>query len=187
MPKFASLLRGINVSGQKIIPMADLRTSMGKLGFDEVQTYLQSGNIIFHAENDDPKKLASDIQNRIGDDFGHQVEVLVKHCGEINQIANSNPYLSMSNIDTKFLHVTFPFQPVTQNAFDTLELPTQKGERAILSGLVVYLYCPNGYGRTKLNNRYFEKAFETPATTRNWKTVLALANLCMRALKKISS
>ena len=67
---------------------------------------------------------------------------------------------------------------VLKSGFDKLKLPAQAGEQAVAAGRVIYLYCPNGYGRTKLNNTFFEKALGVPATTRNWRTVLALQALC---------
>ncbi len=178
MKTFVSLLRGINTSGRKTIPMADLANSLEELGFKDVRTYLRSGNVVFNAGDDDPAQYASSIRRRIAADFGHQVDVLVMHCSKMKQIAESNPLLSIGNVDVKWLHATIPFQTVSQADFDRLELPDRKGEKAIWGGKAVYLYCPNGYGRTKLSNSYFEKAFGFPATTRNWKTVLALKSLC---------
>ena len=75
-------------------------------------------------------------------------------------------------------HATFLFQPVLKRSFEALKLPLAPGESAVLAGQVVLLHCPHGYGRTKLNNGYFEKVLGVAATTRNWRTVLALQQLC---------
>ena len=75
-------------------------------------------------------------------------------------------------------HGTFLFQAVSEDRFRKLKLPIQPGEQAVLIGQAVLLYCPHGYGRTRLNNSFFEKALGVRATTRNWRTVLALKDLC---------
>ncbi|WDT75962.1 MAG: DUF1697 domain-containing protein [Candidatus Manganitrophus sp.] len=178
MLTFVALLRGINVSGRKKIQMADLQKSFETLGFDGVRSYLQSGNVIFRSRRTDAKKLASDIKARIGKDFGHDVDVLVLSAQEINRVAGSNSLFPRLGKDATLFHATFLFQPVSKADFEKLNLPAQPGEQAVLIGQVVLLFCPHGYGRTKLNNSFFEKKLGAPATTRNWRTVLALQELC---------
>jgi uncharacterized protein (DUF1697 family) len=158
--------------------MADLRHTLQAAGLTDVQTYLQSGNAVFDAEDGDPGAMASAIQARIADDFGHQVLVLVLPCAEMAQIASSSPFASEPRADERWLHATFPFRPPPEAVFAGLKLPAGRGELATLTGQVVFLYLPNGYGGSKLSNAYFEKALGTPATTRNWRTVQALAGLC---------
>ncbi|SRR5579884_1389074 len=178
MATFVALLRGINVSGRKMIRMADLLKSFEAIGLDAARHYLQSGNIVFRSRRADVKKLASVIQARIAEDFGHNIDVLVLSAEEVDRIAASNPlFPRLGNNETLF-HATFFFQPVSQDDFQKIKLPAQPGEQAVLIGRVLFLYCPHGYGRTKLNNAFFEKALGVPATTRNWRTVLALQALC---------
>ena len=178
MTTFVGLLRGINVSGQKSIRMADLQNSLMALGFTKVRSYLQSGNLVFDTSRGEPRKLASAIKTRIADDFGHEVEVLVLPAKEFGLVASFNPLLPRRVLDEKLFHATFLFQPVSKADFQKLKLPAQPGEQAVLIGQVVLLHCPHGYGRTKLNNAFFEKAFKVSATTRNWRTILALQALC---------
>jgi uncharacterized protein (DUF1697 family) len=178
MTAFVALLRGINVSGQKQIRMADLQKSCEALGLKEVRSYLQSGNVVFCANRAQPRKLAVALKTRITEDFGHDVEVLVLPAKELNLVASSNPLWSRLGGEEKLFHGTFLFQPVSEDRFRKLKLPAQPGEQAVLAGRVVLLYCPHGYGRTKLNNNFFEKALGVPATTRNWRTVLVLKDLC---------
>lgn len=178
MATYVALLRGVNVSGQKAIPMAELRTSCEAVGLGHVRTYLQSGNIVFSAERTEPRKLAAALKTRIAEAFQHDVEVLVLPKKELNRVAGSNLLRKRFKGEDKLFHATFLFQPVSQDRFRKLTLPAQPGEEAVLSGQAVLLYCPHGYGRTKLNNTFFEKAFGVLATTRNWRTVLALEDLC---------
>ncbi|HZR47037.1 MAG TPA: DUF1697 domain-containing protein [Candidatus Manganitrophaceae bacterium] len=178
MTTFVALLRGVNVSGRKAIPMAALRESCEGLGLDQVRTYLQSGNVVFSAERAAPGELAAALKARIAEDFTHDVDVLVLPAKELKRLAGANPLRKRLKGEDKLFHATFLFQPVSQDRFRKLILPAQPGEEALLSGQTVLLYCPHGYGRTKLNNNYFEKALGVPATTRNWRTVLALEDLC---------
>lgn len=178
MPTYACLLRGINVSGQKRVGMAELKASLEALGFEDVRTYLQSGNAVFRAAAADPEAMASAVKARIARDFGLDVEVLVLTSGEIDRIADSNPLFPRWGTDETLFHTTFLFRPISRGDFKNLTLPAQTGEQAVGAGRAVYLYCPHGYGRTKLNNGFFERALGTSATTRNWRTVLALKSLC---------
>jgi uncharacterized protein (DUF1697 family) len=178
MARFVALLRGINVSGHRQIAMADLRRSLLAAGLRDVQTYLQSGNAVFEADEDDPDVNAAVIRARIAADFGHEVEVLVLPCVVMAQISSSNPFAADPASDERWFHATFLFRPASAAEFAELKLPAAPGELAVLSGRVIFLYMPNGYGRSKLVNAYFEGALRTPATTRNWRTVSALAGMC---------
>jgi uncharacterized protein (DUF1697 family) len=180
MTVFVALLRGINVSGQKRIRMDELQKSCEALGLNDVRSYLQSGNLVFRATRADPRKLAAALRTRIAEDFGHDVEVLVLPAKDLNRVVGSNPLWPGSGGEETLFHGTFLFQPVSADRFRQIKLPAQPGEQAVLVGQVVFLYCPHGYGRTKLNNNFFEKALGVPATTRNWRTVLALHDLCTK-------
>jgi uncharacterized protein (DUF1697 family) len=178
METFVALLRGINVSGRRPVPMAALRASLVTRGFREVVTYKASGNIVLDAELADAAGHARLIGQVIADAFGHDdVEVLTLRSRELRKIAAGNPLLCREDVDPAFLHVTFLSGRVAKSAFDRLDVPLDALEAAVFSPPVVYLYCPNGYGRTKINNTYFERALGVACTTRNWKTVLALAEL----------
>jgi uncharacterized protein (DUF1697 family) len=178
MTSYLALLRGINVSGKNSIPMLALRDSVSRLGFRDVQTYLQSGNIVFRADLIDEAALAVSIKARIALDFGHEVPVLVLSSGDLSRIANSNLLWPKTGGEESLFHCTFLFEPVSADIFQALKLPATAGERAVLVGRTVLLHCPHGYGKTKLNNNFFERALGVAATTRNWRTVLALQALC---------
>jgi uncharacterized protein (DUF1697 family) len=193
---FIALLRAVNVGGTKL-PMADLRALLEGLGLANVRTYLQSGNAVFDAgDNTEPASaLATAIEMRIERDLGPRVGVLVLPGESIADVAAANPFLDGG--DTGILHATFLFVPhgeadfgeasdaaycaVYKAAFTRLELPADEGEEAAFVGApplaapVIYLKLPHGYGRTKLNNGWFERKLGTAATTRNWRTVVALA------------
>lgn len=171
---YLALLRGVNVSGQKSIRMPELRESLLRLECRKVQTYLQSGNILFRAAGSDEAALAARIQARIAQDFGHDVPVLVLSAKSLAHIANANPLWPTTGGDASLFHCTFLFEPISAAVFEALKLPAAPDERALLVENAVLLHCPHGYGKTKLNNSFFERALGVPATTRNWRTVLAL-------------
>jgi uncharacterized protein (DUF1697 family) len=187
MTTFVALLRAVNVSGQNRVPMAELRASMAAAGYGDAQTYLQSGNIVFDADADAGPKpataqdLAMAVHRVIEREFGCDVKVLVLTAAELTQVAAENPFLRAvgAGFDEKSLHATFLEEPVSEAAFGGLAMPAQPGEQATLAegGRVIYLHLPHGYGRTKLNNSYFERHLGVVATTRNWRTVLALAEM----------
>ena len=177
---FVALLRAVNVSGQNRVPMAELRALLEGLGLRAVRTYLQSGNVVFEAEGDDAAVQAGAVRRVIGDAFGIDVSVIALSAAELAGVAAGNPFLA--DADEKVLHVTFLERPVDAAAFGGLKLPAAPGEAAALaaSGGLVYLHLPHGYGRTKLNNAWFERALRVRATTRNWRTVQALTALAAR-------
>jgi uncharacterized protein (DUF1697 family) len=182
MAVFVALLRAVNVGGAKV-EMAALRRGLAGLGFEGVQTYVQSGNVVFGAARDEPREHADAIEDLITREFGLDAKVLVLTVAQMAGVAAANPFRG-TGADQKALHVTFLFAPADEAAFAALKLPAQDGEQAALagaqaalSGQAVYLHLPHGYGRTKLSNAYFERALRTPATTRNWRTVTTLVEL----------
>lgn len=175
---FVALLRGINVSGARPVPMAGLRTGLTAGGFENVRTYLQSGNVVLDSLLNDPREVASAVRERIAEDFGEDVEVLVMPCEEMARVVSANPFLGAPGVDERWLHATFLFEAVAEAKFTPLKLPVAEGEQAAVVGGVMYLYLPHGYGRTKLSNAFFEKVCGCSTTTRNWRTVRALAEMC---------
>ncbi len=187
MTTFVALLRAVNVSGQNRIPMAELRRALGGHGLTGLETYLQSGNVVFDAAGDDPAEQAAAIHDLIERELGHDVRVLALTAAELARVAAEMPFVGAADFDDNWVHATFVSAQVDEAGFAGLKLPAQPGEKAVLAagvaiaaGQVAYLYLPHGYGRTKLNNAYFERALKTPATTRNWRTVVALAQMSAR-------
>jgi uncharacterized protein (DUF1697 family) len=174
MPTFIAMLRGINVSGHKIIKMEQLRASFTAMGFRNTKTYIQSGNLIFEASNDSTASLSEKISQRILGDFGFSVPVALKTAKEIAQIIKRNPFPRMPGIDHAKLHVTFLSGDPPHKALEQLLPLASKTEQLRIIGQEIFLYCPNGYGITKLSNTAIEKKLCLGATTRNWKTVNTL-------------
>ncbi|WP_010233547.1 DUF1697 domain-containing protein [Clostridium arbusti] len=169
--KYIALLRGINVSGKNRIRMNELVDSFQALQFKNVKTYIQSGNVVFDYDVIDTKELACSIKKKINEDFGFTVKVLIRTKDEMENIINSNPFIKESNVEIDKLHITFLESIPDKNALRGIYLKKEENEKYLIISKEIYLYCPNGYGRTKLTNAIFEKKLKTIATTRNWKTV----------------
>ena len=174
MTTYISILRGINVGGRKLIKMDALRKLYEGLGFQHVRSYIQSGNVIFTGDDVELCKLEQRISQQIEKDFGFEAPVIVLTVDKLKDIIENNPFLADPNKDLSFLHVTFLSS--TPNRFDpkAIEAKKQKEEAFVFSGDVVYLYCPNGYAKTKLTNNFLESVLKVRATTRNWKTTVEL-------------
>ncbi len=177
MHTYIALLRGINVNGQKLMSMEKLRSLLEDLGLTGVTTYIQSGNVVFQAGRVAHFTLEKKIKTSILDIFGFSVPVMVKTKEEWEEIISRNPFMGKKGIDESFLHVTLLSDTPNQSVVDEIMAGEYGMDECILSGKVAYLYCPNGYGKTKLSNSFFEKQTKLIATTRNWKTVLKLREL----------
>jgi uncharacterized protein (DUF1697 family) len=178
MPTYVAMLRGINVGSGKIVKMERLRASFGALGFRGVRTYVQSGNVIFESEQKSPTGLSKKIAEKIQRDFGFTVPVLVKTSKEIEQIVSDNSLVKEKGIDHSKLHVTFLSDAPPKTAVKVLEPLATDRERFRILNREIYLYCPDGYGNTKLSNNAIETKLSVVATTRNWRTVNTLLEMC---------
>ena len=174
MATFISLLRGINVSGQKSIRMAEITHLYETLGFNNIQTYLQSGNIVFESEELGGSNLVERIERKIEKSFGYHVPVFVRTLTDFQHIVNHNPFLRDRNEDPANLYVTFLYSLPKKELVNLLTAQVSEEDKFIPGEKEIYLFCVHGYGKTKLTNNYFEKKLFVSATTRNWNTVNAL-------------
>lgn len=182
MQTFISILRGINVSGQKKILMADLKALYEEnLGFKDVKTYIQSGNVIFKTEDGktaSDQELAHKIEKAIAEKYNFQVPVLVRTVDEMKKTLAGNPFIKENkNIETDKLHVTFLAEEPAKANLEAIKTLDYSPDKFIISGKDVFLYIPDKYGETKLSNKFFETKLKVSATTRNWKTVNKLVEL----------
>jgi uncharacterized protein (DUF1697 family) len=171
MQTYISVLRGINVSGHRIIKMDALKQSYAELGFTNIHTYIQSGNVVFQLKKSGTLKIESMIKNKILDVYGFDVPVIVKEFMDLNNVIKNNPFLDIKNVDLSMLHVTFLSAIPEKSVFNKLKEVDYSPDKFIIVDDIVYLYFPGGYGNTKLNNNFFENKLKVIATNRNWKTV----------------
>lgn len=172
---YICLLRGVNVSGKNTLPMADLREAMTGLDCWDVRTYVQSGNVVFSAE--ESEDLAERIEAHIDAVFGIQTPAFLYTLAGFRRIIAGNPFLPQHEEDSEYLYVTYLKGKADRSTLTEARQGSQGRDTYIVSPCGVYLYCPDGYGRTKFNNHYFEKLLRLSATTRNWKTTLALETM----------
>lgn len=177
MQKYVSLLRGINVSGQKKITMAALCDVYRQIDLGQVQSYIQSGNVLFTSGISDVENLRRRIESAIKDRFGFTVDVLLRTSDDIRALSLENPFLVQDGIDLKKLHVTFFKQRVRKDVSALLDAQNFAPDEFSITSTHAFVSCPDGYGRTKINNHYFEKYLKVKCTTRNWNTITKLVSL----------
>ena len=174
-----ALLRGVNVGG-KTIRMESLRDSFAALGFRNVKTYVQSGNVVFKTSQKSLENLTKKLSSTLLRDFGFPVSTVVITSKDLARIIQRNPFAKKRAIDASKLHVTFLAQPPAKIAWKNLQALPQKPDQFLTGRQEIYLYCPGGYGRTQLSNAAFERLLSVAATTRNWNTVNKLAELASK-------
>ncbi|MEU5534257.1 DUF1697 domain-containing protein [Streptomyces sp. NPDC020362] len=178
MTTYAALLRGINVGGSKKLPMADLRTLMAGLGHGGVRTHLQSGQAVFTTDRGDEESLAAELSQAIEERFGFPVDVLVRDHAYLKAVADTCPFPA-ADLAAKQLHVTYFSAPVTAQRYAEIDPEAHLPEEFRLGDRCLYLYAPEGLGRSKLAEALSRPRITkgVTATTRNWNTVVKLVEL----------
>ena len=174
MNQYIVLLKGINVGGHKKVPMAELRQLLEDSGYQEVQTYIQSGNIILKAEENDLQKIEQHISITILNHFGFEVSVLVKTREELHRIFINSPFSENKKRTSYFmmLHDT-PEKVKVKETSDKL----YEGEEYQIINDCIYYFNEKGLGKAKFNINFFERKFNTFATARNYNTLVKLLSL----------
>ncbi|MFJ4620269.1 DUF1697 domain-containing protein [Streptomyces sp. NPDC088812] len=175
---YAALLRGINVGGARKVPMADLRTLLEGLGLGAVRTHLQSGQAVFRADRGDEDTLAAEIAGAIETRFGFGVDVLVRDHAYLKAVAEACPFPA-ADLEARQLHVTYFSGPVGPDRFTGIDRAAFLPEEFRLGDRALYLYAPDGLGRSKLAEHLSKRRVNKDliATTRNWNTVVKLVEM----------
>jgi uncharacterized protein (DUF1697 family) len=175
LTSYAALLRGINLGARNKVAMPALRSLVEALGHEDVQTYIQSGNIVFRSGSG-KGDLAGALEKAIADEFGLKVPVVVRTHRELERVATGNPFLA-AGAEPSALYVVFLGSAPSKGSVAKLDPDRSPPDEFKAVGAEVYLHCPNGFGRSKLGLDYFERILGTPATIRNWRTVAKLAEM----------
>lgn len=178
MPVYVALLRGINLGGHKKIKMDELRAALAAIGFDEVKTYIQSGNVVFKAAKISDKALSKKIEATILSKFGHSVSVIIRTAEEIEQVIANNPFLKQPDIDQTKLHVMFLREPPAQSALQQLQTLVLKPDQFRFLGKELYFYLPNGVAESVVMKKPIDRVLAIPTTMRNWRTVNTIQQMC---------
>ncbi len=177
MKTYIALLRGINVSGHKKVPMADLRSMLQKMGFKDISTYIQSGNVVFSSDEKDSQTLEEQIKKRIQDTFGFEVPVLVKSVAEFKKMIQQNPFTEAENLEKNQVYFVLLRDIPLKEKVAIFQKEEFKNEKFEFTTDCVYLLCQDGYGRAKLNNNLVERKLKVEATTRNYRTMAKLLEM----------
>lgn len=174
MPAYVALLRGINVGGARKVAMSDLRTMLTEAGYGDVGTYIQSGNAVFTSTRRSPKAIEADIEQRLLDVVGFEVDTVVRSADQLDAIVDANPFTSEARSDGTKVAVAFLKRPISAAAKRELASRDFSPESVVaVTDRDLTIHYPNGQGRSKLDLRFVAQ----PATARNWKTVLKLQEL----------
>jgi uncharacterized protein (DUF1697 family) len=179
MTTFLSLLRGINVGGNRKVKMDDLKTVYEALGLWDVVSYIQSGNVVFKSTDADTEHLQRRIEDGIENKFGFHVDVVIRTLDDLNTIVENNPFQNQPDKESKWVAVMLLAARPDISAQEAL-LSTYVGpEEIFFSGKEMYIYYVDGMGRSKLSHSFIEKKLKTTGTVRNWNTILKLQELLL--------
>lgn len=170
------LLRGINVSGHNMIKMDALKTMLENIGFQNIRTYLQSGNVFVDSE-EDASKVGFMIRQEIFKVFGHEVPIIVITKEDLESCFKNNPFFKEKDVDTKKLYVAFVSSVLKKESINDLKISQFKPDEASIDGNKVFIKYTNPAGRTKFDQKYIEKKLNVISTIRNWNTVTNLLNM----------
>jgi uncharacterized protein (DUF1697 family) len=176
--KYLALLRGINV-GQNMLRMERLRELCADIALGEPRTYLQSGNLVFESRQT-AAGLAKALENKLVGETRLPVTVIVRSAEAISSVLEANPFLGQRSVDEAKLHITFLQRTPEKSAVEALQKIAAGADEFRWAGTEIYLHCPGGYGETKLSNGTIERFLGMRATTRNWRTVTKLCEMCTK-------
>ena len=176
MGRFACVLRGINVGGRRKLKMIDLKAQLTQLGFENIETYIQSGNVVFDSQENDAKKIEEIVTNMISDVFDLEVPVVIRSKKDFLAMLEGNPHEVNEN-SIKSLHLIFLKSQPEQAKFEEILSMDVEGESLNLVHLDLILKCGEKYSQVKLNNAFVERKLKVSSTTRNWKTIVKIKDL----------
>jgi len=175
--KHLALLRGINVSGHNMIKMDALKTILENSGFQNVETYVQSGNVFLETDDENSHSVGFTIKQEIAKHLGFDVPVIVISKVDLEKCLTNNPFFKEKGVDTKKLYVAFISKELNNSAINELKISQFKPDEAFIEGNRIYMKLETGAGNTKLTQKYIEKKLNVIATSRNWNTVNKLIEL----------
>ncbi|HVB20947.1 MAG TPA: DUF1697 domain-containing protein [Ktedonobacteraceae bacterium] len=177
MTTFISLFRGINVGGHQKVRMDDLKALHTSLGLRDVVTYIQSGNVVFAGDDEDTVQLARRIEDGFAQKFGFSAKVIVRTSAELQDIITNNPFQDQPTKESKWVVVLFLTNRPESTALEDLQKTYTGPEELYLTGQELFIYYPDGIGRSKLTLPLIEKKLKASGTGRNWNTVLQLQKM----------
>ena len=175
--KHLALLRGINVSGTKMIKMDALKKALESVGFTDVVTYIQSGNVFVTTNEESASKVGFIIKQEIFKSFGHDVPVVVIGKEDLQLCLVNNPFLKEKEVDLKKLYVSFVSKSLIPESIHDLKISNIKPDEVSIDNTRLYIKYFDSPAKTRLDNNYIEKKLILTSTIRNWNTVNKLLEL----------
>jgi uncharacterized protein (DUF1697 family) len=173
---FVALLRGINVGKHRRVAMADVRAALEEAGYPDVNTHLQSGNVVLRAREPPRETVERAIEKALRTGLDLEIDVIVRTARELARITKGNPLIGPGT-DPATLHVAFLKSKPSAATAGALDSAAFGRDEFVLRGAELYLRYPEGYGRSKMTAAFFERTLRTPVTVRNWRVVTKLAEL----------
>ncbi|WP_300565347.1 DUF1697 domain-containing protein [Flavobacterium sp.] len=177
MKTHLALLRGINVSGHNMIKMDALKSALENIGFQNVVTYIQSGNVFVDSDEENGPSVGFTIKQEIFKIFGHDVPTVVIGMNDLEACFKNSPYINLPEVDTKKLYVAFISKELNNSALNELKISQFKPDEASIDGSRIFIKYDIGAGKTRLDQKYIEKKLNVTATIRNWNTVTNLLTM----------
>ena len=177
MTTHLALLRGINVSGHNMIKMDQLKTTLEFIGFQNVQTYIQSGNVFVDTEEESTAKVGFQIKQEIYKTFGHDVPIVMLGKQDLEACFTNNPFLKEKDLDLKKLYVAFVSKELRSDSINDLKISQFKPDEARIDASRIFIKYAVGAGKTRFDQKYIEKKLNVIATIRNWNTVTQLLKM----------
>ncbi|MGX7668527.1 DUF1697 domain-containing protein [Flavobacterium pedocola] len=177
MNRHLALLRGINVSGHNMIKMEELRVLLERMGFQNVRTYIQSGNVFVDSDEEHGATVGFKIKQEIFKEWGYDVPIIVITKEDLEACLKNTPYLKEKDVDTKKLYFTFISKELNDNAIHDLKMSQVKPDEAVIDKNRIYIKYDVGAGKTRFDQKYIEKKLNVTATMRNLNTVTKLLEM----------
>ncbi len=160
-----------------MIKMEPLKTMLKNIGFSNVETYIQSGNVFVETDDESTFSVGFKIKQEIFKTFGHEVPVIVIGKNDLESCFKINPFLKEKEVDTKKLYVAFISKELPSSVINELKISQFKPDEAVIDGTRIYIKYAIGAGKTRLDQKYIEKKLNVTATIRNWNTVTKLLEM----------
>jgi uncharacterized protein (DUF1697 family) len=172
------------MAGHNKVKMTDLSSLYKKLGFKDAETFIQSGNVVFSSpENLSETDLTAEIEEAIRKKFKYKIPVIIRTPEEFRKIISLNPFIDEENFNPEKLAVIFLYEKPSETQIEKVINVNYPPDKFIITGKEIFIYCPNGFGKSKIYTGFFENKMKVTGTGRNWSTI---NNLLKIAEKKES-
>jgi uncharacterized protein (DUF1697 family) len=171
------------MTGHNSIKMADLTVLFKDLGFEDIQTYIQSGNVLFNAPSGvGPEDIRQRIEKGILNRFNFTVPAMIRSINDVGNLFSANPFLGEDNLDHSKMAVIFLYEAASEEKVLKMKNVSYPPDKFQIIGSEIFIFCPNGFGRTKLYTNFFEQKMGVTGTARNWKTITTIYNIAIKIL-----